>query len=445
MSTKKATELSIRSVVSRAQRERRTIEVKVGDCLQLRAGAHKATFSLKFVDQRTGRQERITLGYYPSLSLAEARRRAHEQQARIRDPRVRANPARERRNLEAMPTFRELAERRLEDDRLASSTRTYYRFCLETYAYRAIGGMAVGDIRSNDVMAVVDDIARTAPTTADRVQTVISSVLTYAVREQIIPYNPARGIPRRAANIPRDRFLHDGELRVLLRELDHERVLNSSYELYTILRLLLLTGARSSEVRLAEQGDLHWEGYAAYQGPVWVVPGNRLSKGRVVRGRTKSGRPKVLPLSTQAANLFAEAIANAGKRARIFDVAEGRAVSYAMARACRRIGLVGERSASPHDFRRTVATWLADRGERSEVIEAILGHAPQGVTRRHYNLSLFLPFIGQAMQRWAHHLDTLSEVKPTVIGEHAIGSGSHDNVSAVPRSTPLSPAPLPSE
>ena len=305
--------------------------------------------------------------------------------------------------------------------------------------------MAVGDIRSNDVMAVVDDIARTAPTTADRVQTVISSVLTYAVREQIIPYNPARGIPRRAANIPRDRFLHDGELRVLLRELDHERVLNSSYELYTILRLLLLTGARSSEVRLAEQGDLHWEGYAAYHGPVWVVPGNRLSKGRVVRGRTKSGRPKVLPLSTQAANLFAEAVANAGKRARIFDVAEGRAVSYAMARACRRIGLVGERSASPHDFRRTVATWLADRGERSEVIEAILGHAPQGVTRRHYNLSLFLPFIGQAMQRWAHHLDTLSEVKPTVVGEHAIGSGSHDNVSAVPRSTPLSPAPLPSE
>jgi hypothetical protein len=63
MSTKKATELSLRSVVSRAQRERRTIEVKVGDCLQLRAGAHKATFSLKFVDQRTGRQERITLGY----------------------------------------------------------------------------------------------------------------------------------------------------------------------------------------------------------------------------------------------------------------------------------------------------------------------------------------------------------------------------------------------
>ena len=445
MSTKKATELSIRSVVSRAQRERRTIEVKVGDCLQLRAGAHKATFSLKFVDQRTGRQERITLGYYPSLSLAEARRRAHEQQARIRDPRVRANPARERRNLEAMPTFRELAERRLEDDRLASSTRTYYRFCLETYAYRAIGGMAVGDIRSNDVMAVVDDIARTAPTTADRVQTVISSVLTYAVREQIIPYNPARGIPRRAANIPGIDFC----MMVSCASCCASSTTSACSTAPT--SFTPSCACCSSPVpearRFASPSRAICIGTATRptKAPYGSFLGNRLSKGRVVRGRTKSGRPKVLPLSTQAANLFAEAVANAGKRARIFDVAEGRAVSYAMARACRRIGLVGERSASPHDFRRTVATWLADRGERSEVIEAILGHAPQGVTRRHYNLSLFLPFIGQAMQRWAHHLDTLSEVKPTVIGEHAIGSGSHDNVSAVPRSTPLSPAPLPSE
>ena len=147
--------------------------------------------------------------------------------------------------------------------------------------------MAVGDIRSSDVMAVVDDIARTAPTTADRVQ--IVDLLGADVRGPGANHSVQSRArhPTRAADIPRDRFLHDGELRVLLRELDHERVLNSSYELYTILRLLLLTGARSSEVRLAEQGDLHWEGYAAYQGPVWVVPGNRLSKGRIVRGRTK--------------------------------------------------------------------------------------------------------------------------------------------------------------
>jgi len=79
-----------------------------------------------------------------------------------------------------------------------------------------------------------------------------------------------------------------------------------------------------------------------------------------------------------------------------------------MSRLCRRVGLIDESSATPHDFRRTISTWLGDRGERSDVIEMILGHAPQGVTRKHYNLSLLLPLVAQALQRWANHLDQLT-------------------------------------
>jgi Arm DNA-binding domain len=101
MSTKFSlpTDLSVRGIVARAQRERRTIETRLGDGLELRAGVRKAAFSLKFRDRRTGRQERLTLGYYPSIGLAEARRRAKEEQARIADPKVLANPARERRDI----------------------------------------------------------------------------------------------------------------------------------------------------------------------------------------------------------------------------------------------------------------------------------------------------------------------------------------------------------
>src|SRR5262245_20724604 len=49
---------------------------------------------------------------------------------------------------------------------------------------------------------------------------------------------------------------------------------------------------------------------------------------------------------------------------------------------------------TPHDFRRAVSTWLGDRGERPDIIEAVAGHAPSGVTRLHYNLSLLLPLVG---------------------------------------------------
>jgi hypothetical protein len=37
-----------------------------------------------------------------------------------------------------------------------------------------------------------------------------------------------------------------------------------------------------------------------------------------------------------------------------------------------------EIAATPHDFRRTISTWLDDHGERSDVVELILGHFPQG-------------------------------------------------------------------
>jgi integrase len=400
------TDLQIRSAIAQAQRERRTVEIRLGEGLELRAGLRTASFSLKFNDRRNGRRERLTLGYYPAISLSEARRRAREEQARIADPYVRANPARERRDLSAMVTFAQLAELRLAEDNIGESTREYYRWCLATHAHRTIGNMAAAEVRFEDILAIVDRIAKTSPTTADRVQTAISSVLTFGVKKRILPSNPARGIEKRAADIPRDRLLTDAELRVILRELQSP-IPTASDDLKTILHLLLLTGARSSEVRLAQRYDLRWEGYSAFVGPVWVVPGDRLSKGRKVRGRTKSGRQKVLPLSTQAAALFARAIGAAGDRVGVFDVNEGRAVSYSMMRLCNRVGLMGELAATPHDFRRAISTWLADRGERGEVIEAILGHAPTGITRRHYNLSLLLPFVAQAQQRWADHLQGL--------------------------------------
>jgi hypothetical protein len=45
--------------------------------------------------------------------------------------------------------------------------------------------MVAGDVRTEDVVSIVDTVAREAPTTADRVQTVISSVFLLGGRERI--------------------------------------------------------------------------------------------------------------------------------------------------------------------------------------------------------------------------------------------------------------------
>jgi len=173
-----------------------------------------------------------------SLRPADAPRRA-----RIADPKVLANPARERRDVSSMSTFKELAELRLADERVVDTTPAYCRWCLEIYAYPRMAGMAAGEVRTDDVVTIVDTVAKRAPATADRVQCAIASVFTWGMQERIVTANSARGIPRRAADLPRDRVLRDCELRLLLEGLRSHR-LNTSPDLSNNLHRLLLTGAK---------------------------------------------------------------------------------------------------------------------------------------------------------------------------------------------------------
>ena len=55
---------------------------------------------------------------------------------------------------------------------------------------------------------------------------------------------------------------------------------------------------RRTEVVGARSEDLDLENAR------WTIPGDCVRKGRLIEGRTKSGREKIVPLSTQAVTLF---------------------------------------------------------------------------------------------------------------------------------------------
>jgi len=113
--------------------------------------------------------------------------------------------------------------------------------------------MAAGDVRTDDVIAIIDAVARKAPTTADRVQTAVASVFSWAVRERIVAFNPARGITKRTANIPRDRVPNDADLRLILEGIYSACRPAASPDLRDILHVLLLTGTRSSRSDLPKE------------------------------------------------------------------------------------------------------------------------------------------------------------------------------------------------
>jgi integrase len=154
----------------------------------------------------------------------------------------------------------------------------------------------------------------------------------------------------------------------------------------------MLTGQRRSEVAGARKEEL-----TGLDGsnPIWTIPGDKRIRGKVVEGRTKNGKEQVLPLSSQAAEMFREAIAASddpeylfparmtsveiGKTPRTPHI-HGQSVSGTMRKLRIESGI---KDATVHDLRRTMATWMGEQGVRPDVIDLVLHHLPkaQDVTR----------------------------------------------------------------
>ena len=73
--------------------------------------------------------------------------------------------------------------------------------------------------------------------------------------------------------------------------------------------------------------------------------------------------------------------------------------------------LAGVEDVHLHDMRKVIASWLGDRGERSDVLDRILHHQvghhtnQRGcVTESHYNFSVMAGPLRDAWQRWADHV-----------------------------------------
>lgn len=119
------------------------------------------------------------------------------------------------------------------------------------------------------------------------------------------------------------------------------------------LQLLLLTVARTSEVRLATFEEI--------EGTVWVLPAER----------TKTGREHRVPL-TESALAIVERCRGLSPNQYLFPAYKGQPISdAAMATLMKREGY----EARPHGFRATFRTWVEEQTDTPfEVKEASLGH-----------------------------------------------------------------------
>lgn len=149
------------------------------------------------------------------------------------------------------------------------------------------------------------------------------------------------------------------------------------------LRFLMLTVARTSEVRLAT--------FAEIEGDIWTLPTER----------TKTGREHRIPLTDEAQQAV-EQCRKLSPNEYLFPAYKGKPISdMAMSAFMKREGY----EARPHGFRATFRTWVEEQTDTPfEVKEAALGHAVDTGVVGAYQRSDRLEKRRELMTMWSNQL-----------------------------------------
>lgn len=240
------------------------------------------------------------------------------------------------------------------------STRNSNRHLIERYLVPFFGTMPVTEIARADVQRWFDSMSAT-PGNANRALPVLSVMMRQAELWDFRPQgsNPCRNM-RRYKTTPRERFLSVEELKRLGFVLDHAEDKQAA----AAIRLLLFTGARSSEIT-----GLRWD---------WI-------RGtRAVLPDSKTG-PKVVQLPPPA-----RAVLNALPRKGpfVFPNRRGNSPMTDLGLRWQKLrDLAGLDGVRIHDCRHTFASHAVMSGLDLYTVGRLLGHADVASTERYAHLA----------------------------------------------------------
>ncbi|GAA5785087.1 tyrosine-type recombinase/integrase [Chitiniphilus shinanonensis] len=337
-----------------------------------------------------GKQQTMSIGPYPAISLADARTKRDEVKSILRAGEDPMAPRRNKRvtiTLEAASGEYWAGRKDLTDSYRSNAVRG-----IEMHLLPTLGARDVGAISRQDLMNALERMdAAGLHVYVRKVWMWASQVFEWAIERGFASVNPAAQIrPERAfgkAKVQHFAALSLREVPEFLSRLRMERELQS----VLACRLLAYTWVRTTELRMME-----WEEIDQAEG-VWLIP----------EGKMKRRRDHVVPLTRQAMTIL-EALKARSRGGRYVFPAEGRldrpmsenAVLYLI----RRIGYQGRMTG--HGWRSVGSTWANERGFSPDAIERQLAHVPKDTTRAAYNRAEYLVERRTMLQAWADWLSS---------------------------------------
>lgn len=265
-----------------------------------------------------------------------------------------------------------------------------------------LGTVRAREVTRRQLIAFLDSIvARGAPVVANRVHALLVQMFTWAAAKDLIPASPMAGVERPGGDErPRRRVMTAQELKQFWSKLETADMAEPTR---LALRLLLVTAQRRGELTFAKWSHFDLEA------KTWTIPVELL---KTSHSRRATPEPHIVPLSSLALELLGKLKALTAEGTYVLpahaDKKKNRSYSErVLSRAVRtNAEHFGIEHFTPHDLRRTAASFMTKIGVPRLHVEKVLNHATGDIAEV-YDRHDYLPEKRAALEKWADHLQTV--------------------------------------
>ena len=336
-----------------------------------------------------------TLGKYPALSLKQARIK-HNEELSLIESRVDPRQHEKKQQNEDL-TIEWLCDDFYERDLKINRKRPDQpKGLIDVHIKPRFGNYKLLDITRRDIKTGLDKMVdKGIASTANKTLSLIKQMLDYGISAGVLESNVASPIKSRnvgGIEKSRERNLSFEEIKILLLFLDSDNH-RISKEIIIAIKLLILTGSRTSEVREAEWSEFDFKEL------IWTIPA----------ARYKTGIEHKIPITPTVKELLDKTPKMKDDKKHLFNL-DSKAIGRSVRRSLQPMKNGTIRLDLPHftihDIRRSVASRMSDLKVDAVTIEKILGHKLPKILQS-YNRGEMMEEQKAALEAWSDKINTL--------------------------------------
>jgi integrase len=338
--------------------------VTTGFVLEVRPNGGK-TYYLRYQDDH-GRQKQHKIAAYSDITFDKARKEAQRLRSQVI---LGGDPAAKRAEKRAVASYSDLADQHLAYAKTYQKNPANSERIIRLHIMPRWGKLRLDEITQPAVAKWLSEKQGEglAPATVEKIRVMFNRSFELALRWNMpgLLKNPVKGIPRKPINNARERYLNAAEAKRLMTAVEASH----NPQLKHIVGLLLLTGARVSELLHAEWRHIDLDKKS------WLIP------------TSKTGRARHVPLSKPAIEIL-KVVPRFDKCGYVLPNPETLKPFVTIKRVWQ---TARDEAKLPdlriHDLRHSAASFMINAGIDLFAVGRVLGHADHKSTMRYSHLA----------------------------------------------------------